>query len=86
MPGPDQARTRPPDERPMLGEEDDVQCPQPIDVVQLISTAKEPVMGSLEHSDKLDILDRFDDRCVDVLYEGKTASSPISDPPGMLAP
>lgn len=61
----------------MLGEEDYVQCPQPIDVVELITTAKAPVMGSLEHSDILNILDRFDDRCVDVLYEGKTGSTDI---------
>jgi hypothetical protein len=52
--------------------------PKLIDVVQPMSTAKAPVMGSLEHSAKLNTLDRLDDDAR-MLYEGKTASGPTSD-------
>lgn len=45
----------------MLGEEDYVQCPWLIDVVQFIPAAKAPVMRSPEHSEKLNNLDQLDD-------------------------
>jgi hypothetical protein len=61
MPGPDWTPARPPDERPGLGKEDYVQCPQLIDVVKLISAANAPVMGSPEPSEKLNTPDRLDD-------------------------